>query len=117
MVGHRRRERSLSPDYISGARWQCKFPKRNRERLLLFSTLLQPTVVLMPFYNGTEAEGRAKFKPFLDIGMSTQMRTDLDQSYISARACHGYDERSAIRGSERATGTVHSDNQNTRLLL
>ena len=23
----------------------------------------------MPFYNGTEAEGRAKFKAFLDIGM------------------------------------------------
>jgi len=44
-------------------------PKRNGKQLLLFITLLQPAVVLIAFYNGTEAEGRAKFKPFLDIGM------------------------------------------------
>jgi hypothetical protein len=37
----------------------------------VLSMLLQPVVVLIPFYNGSEAEGRAKFKAFLDIGTYT----------------------------------------------
>lgn len=34
-------------------------------------TVLQPIIAVVPFYNGTEAEGRANFKAFLDIGMQT----------------------------------------------
>jgi len=101
MVGRRELDKtSLRTGYVSGTQWQCKFPKRNRKQLLtLFTTLLQPVVVLMPFYNGTEAEGRAKFKPFLDIGICTfQLQTGLNQFHLSTRAYHGYNERTTIRG-------------------
>ena len=34
----------------------------------------QPCIVLIPFFNGTKEEGRAEFKPFLDLSEFTFVR-------------------------------------------
>jgi hypothetical protein len=32
-----------------------------------------PTILVAPFFNGTEAEGRKTFKPFLELGPVLEM--------------------------------------------
>ena len=74
----------------------------------LLNTLFQPVIIVIPFYNGTEAEGRAKFKAFLDIGTyypQSRLLYGLNQSLNLPRSYRGYYKRDSIRTAECATGT------------
>ncbi|KAF5378484.1 hypothetical protein D9615_007137 [Tricholomella constricta] len=57
------------------------------EALIKMMTLApdgKPAIILFPFYNGTEAEGRANFKSFFDIGPVADLTKEMPYEELNA---------------------------------